>query len=727
MPGLCSRLAAGAAAVVAYVRLPAARTLLTVLGPAPVVFVVLFLVFSDVSDLVFPAAANVQATHVKATAPIVLVIFDEFPVHSLMAADGRVDAVRYPNFARLARGATWYRNTASVDQDTPYAVPAILDARLPRRERLPVAADHPRNIFSLLAGRYELHVREDATQLCAPRLCGSGVPASSLWGDLGRIYAHELLPGDVEDELPSVGEAWERLTEGPDTGDAIADTRLVPRESKRHRYLRLHANLAHDRPERFEEFVEGIEGGREPRLHLIHILLPHVPFQYLPSGHFYRRSPKEALPGIDGRPGYGIPFVVEQAYQRHLLQLEATDRLLGKLLDRLHEVGIYDRALVAVVADHGMSFRLGHDRRLVRPGNVQDIAPVPFFLKAPGQERGRISDKPLQTIDVLPTIMDELGVRIPWKVDGRSALLPARAHPHRMIIAKKFKHTYLVDTPSFETPQAAGAGAQGRAVRLRHGGHLSVRAPAGPDRAHRRRAGGRTVERGPARPASSRPTWPGRSPTGARAAAEGRRGSERPRRRYGRHVHTERQQRGAILGRRFRSARCGRAATGSRSPGRGRRLALAQPGLLLGLHLEAGHRPAQRVPQRPADEDRVGHRLRGGRSGSGCTPGSAPPAPRRSSRSSGRSAGRPAGPRRSASRTRRRPARSATFSVTRPRPAGIDSQITRPSAGQPGSTSTTPREPLDEGGPARQVRPQPQGRLRRERHLGLGARRPHRS
>jgi hypothetical protein len=51
---------------------------------------------------------------------------------------------------------------------------------------------------------------------------------------------------------------------------------------------------------------------------------------------------------------------------------------------------------------------------------------------------------------VLPTIMDELGARIPWKVDGRSALRPARAHPQRTIIAKKFKHTYLVDTPSFE-------------------------------------------------------------------------------------------------------------------------------------------------------------------------------------------------------------------------------------------------------------------------------------
>lgn len=491
-PATVLALAAAGLAVWAYVRWPAARGVLTVLGPVPVVVVVLFLIFSDVSDLVFPASANVRAGHVKATAPIVVVIFDEFPVHSLMGADGRIDAVRYPNFARLAGDATWYRNTASVDQDTPYAVPAILDGRLPARTRLPVAADHPRNVFSLLAGRYRLHVREDATQLCAPSLCTADQRQPSAWADLGRLYAHELLPGDVEDELPSVDAAWRRLTEGPDTGSAIADTRGVPRETKRHRYLRLHFNLAHDRPGRFKRFVAGIEGGREPRLHLIHILLPHVPYQYLPSGRFYRATPHEALPGLDDRPGYSIPFLVQQTYERHLLQVGATDRLLGELLDRLHEVGIYDRALIAVVADHGISFRLGHDRRLVRPGNVQDIAPVPFFLKAPGQRRGQINDKPLQTIDVVPTIMDELGVRIPWKLDGRSALLPARRHPRRMIVARKFKHTYLVDTPWFERRKQA---ALVRKVRLFGSGRDDIYAfgPRPDLIGHAAPAGGRTL------------------------------------------------------------------------------------------------------------------------------------------------------------------------------------------------------------------------------------------
>ena len=171
LPALVLAVALGAAGAVAYVRLSAARSLLTVLGPAPLVFLALFLLVSDVSDLVFPGSADVQAAHVRATAPVVLVIFDEFPVHSLMGADGRIDKRLYPNFARLAADATWYRNTASVDQDTPYAVPAILDGRLPRQERLPVAADHPQNIFSLFGTRYELHVREDATALCAPTLC----------------------------------------------------------------------------------------------------------------------------------------------------------------------------------------------------------------------------------------------------------------------------------------------------------------------------------------------------------------------------------------------------------------------------------------------------------------------------------------------------------------------------------------------------------------------------
>jgi Sulfatase len=439
-PSLALAVLAGAAAAAAYARAGRSHWVLTVLWPVPFVFLGIFLVLSDASPL----------AEGEPRAPVVLVIFDELPVQSLMDADGRIDARRYPNFARLAADATWYRDTASVDQDTPYAVPAILDGRLPRQERLPVAADHPQNIFSLLDGRYELHAREDGTTLCAPELCaaaaheGFGERLRSLSGDAAGGYAHLLLPDRVD------------FDPAPDTAAAVAENRRTQRESKRHRYRRLHANLAAGRPQRFEDFVAAIEGGSRPRLHLIHILLPHVPFQYLPSGRRYRTSPREALPGLEGRPGYSVPFLVKQSYARHLLQVGATDRLLGTLLDRLRDVGIYDRALVAVVADHGISFRRRHDRRLVRAANVEEIAPVPFFLKAPGQRTGRISDKPLRTVDVLPTVADILGVRIPWRIDGRSArasTIPAQRE--RRIIAKKYRHVYPVDTPSYQRERRA--------------------------------------------------------------------------------------------------------------------------------------------------------------------------------------------------------------------------------------------------------------------------------
>ncbi len=447
--GLAAALALGAAAAATYARAAAVRAALTILAPLPLVLIGVFLLFSDAAAGGAPKA------------PIVMVVFDEFPVHSLMGADGRIDAAHFPNFARLARDSTWYRDTASVDQDTPYAVPAILDARLPRRERLPVAADHPQNLFSLLAGRYELHVREDATTMCAPRLCGPaagsslGGPPRSLWEDAALVYAHGTLPDRVERELPAVTHEWQRFEASADPAAAVAVTRRVPRETKPHRFRRLHANLARGRVPRFEGFVRDIEGGARPRLHFIHILLPHVPYQFLPSGRRYRRSPLETITGLDTFPGFGVPFLVRQSYQRHLFQVEATDRLLGKLLDRLHEVGLYDRAAIAVVADHGISFRLGHDRRFVRAANVRDIAPVPFFLKAPGQRRGRVSDKPLRTVDVLPTIADVVDFTIPWHVDGRSALLPtSAAQRHRRLIGKRFQHVYPVDTPDYERAKA---------------------------------------------------------------------------------------------------------------------------------------------------------------------------------------------------------------------------------------------------------------------------------
>jgi hypothetical protein len=53
---------------------------------------------------------------------------------------------------------------------------------------------------------------------------------------------------------------------------------------------------------------------------------------------------------------------------------------------------------------------------------VGGIAPVPFFMKLPRESRGRIVDKHVQTIDILPSVADALDFELPEKSDGHTAL-----------------------------------------------------------------------------------------------------------------------------------------------------------------------------------------------------------------------------------------------------------------------------------------------------------------
>jgi len=78
--------------------------------------------------------------------------------------------------------------------------------------------------------------------------------------------------------------------------------------------------------------------------------------------------------------------------------------------------------VVVVTADHGISFAPGTAARIIGRGNDPWIMWVPLFIKEPGQTRGRIDDRNWEHVDLLPTLADYAGVRLPWPVDGRSAL-----------------------------------------------------------------------------------------------------------------------------------------------------------------------------------------------------------------------------------------------------------------------------------------------------------------
>lgn len=448
-------LALGAAGALLYRRAEPVRSFLSVLSPAPILFLILFLFFSDVSKIVLPEDASAKSAAGVARVPVVMVVFDEIPSTSLMDEKGGIDAKRYPAFARLAKDATFFKNAHSVYDSTSRAVPSIMDGNKPILDRrLPTASEHPNSIFTLLGESHTMNVSEEATSVCPRDLCEDARldepfldRLKSMTEDLGRVYAHVVAPPGIEKDLPTVSESW-----GDFGGDGGGGPAAAPENAAQ---PNTRANLASDRKGRFEQWVAKIPAKRAT-LNFKHALLPHVPWQYLPDGRQYRRTAVEPIPQIS-RQSYKDQGQVEQLQLRHLLQTGFADRLLGKALDRLEQRGLYDDALIVVMADHGVSFKKGQfDRRNVNRRNIPEITSVPFFVKRPGQRKGTVSRSVVRTIDALPTIADVLGANLPEKVDGRSAFSDeARRRTKVSMLKRNLKGSITLSLADFERERDA--------------------------------------------------------------------------------------------------------------------------------------------------------------------------------------------------------------------------------------------------------------------------------
>ena len=278
-------------------------------------------------------ASRARPAAARAKPPVIVLVLDEFPTDSLLRPDGQIDAERFPNFAALAATSTWFPNATTVYDSTFKAVPGILDARLPRKGETADSRFHPRSIYDLFGRRgYRIVTVESASAVCPRRWCRR---------------ARRRRPGVIA-----------RLKGGA-------------------------------RRARLERWIESIRPG-PPHLYLHHALLPHEPWIYLPSGRQSRPAGLDPVPGLNRAEGFHDPALTRHNEQRHLLQVGFVDREIGRLLRRLRDTGLFDRALVVITADHGYAFELGvKDRRLVTERNVDEIAPVPLFIKAPGQREGQ--------------------------------------------------------------------------------------------------------------------------------------------------------------------------------------------------------------------------------------------------------------------------------------------------------------------------------------------------
>jgi Sulfatase len=409
----------GVAAGLVYARWAAVRLWLRYLAPAPLVFALLFATMSPTAELILPARSAADSpvpirTHPdRPLPPVVVVLFDEFPLQSLLDSSGHIDRRVYANFAGFADQATWYRNATGIGGWTPFAVPSMLAGTWPtwaQRSAVPDRSGWPDNLFTLVDRYYHLKVFETVTQLCPSRRCGQTGTRSDfavVARQTARLYRAITSPVDSGADAASVGENPDLAADNAKKGPTA--------------YF---GNLGQDQMRRVDQFVGSINADDpQPTLYFLHVLLPHTPWKFLPDGKVYNSS---SLPNsVTAQEVWPTP-VQQLNHQRHLVQLAWTDKVIARVLQRLKSQGLYDKSLVVMTADHGEGFTPGNGSRGLGPGNAPELMWVPMLMKPPGQTKGRIDDRNWEHVDLLPTIADTVGLSIPWKVDGLAQTGPSR-------------------------------------------------------------------------------------------------------------------------------------------------------------------------------------------------------------------------------------------------------------------------------------------------------------
>jgi hypothetical protein len=393
---------------------------LLVLSPVVVIFPALFLWHAshEVSRTVAPPAAVIAAFATADTdkphPPIFVLVLDEFTRPALLDSNGNIDASRFPHFAQLARQSTWFNNATANAEYTARSIPVIVTGNY-AQGRCPSDASYPNNLFRLLTPEYDITIHEVVTRFCvSPQYHCPDVSQEQQFThkikETAKLYLLRIGPKAV---------VW----------------RLIGADHVRAQQAR------------FREFLSeiGATQGSRPTLEFMHYNLPHAPYMLTPDGSIHEKS----LSGFDAFYTFfdpalaGDPASIQRLRNDYEMQIKFVDRELGKFIDKLKQAGIYDRALIVVTSDHGVSWKADVPGRVLSKANAEMIFPVPLFIKLPGQEEARISSQDAQLIDLVPTIAAVAGVNVPWQVAGHNLFAPSRLAREKIMIdenGKKFAY-----------------------------------------------------------------------------------------------------------------------------------------------------------------------------------------------------------------------------------------------------------------------------------------------
>lgn len=111
---------------------------------------------------------------------------------------------------------------------------------------------------------------------------------------------------------------------------------------------------------------------------------------------------------------------IQYPIKQYAAGVSYVDYHIGKVVDALKQLGLYDNTLIVLLADHGEHLT-EHDIYFTHKEPFQETLRIPLIWKMPNQHHAStIVQQPVSLVDVMPTILEICDCNVPKDLDGRS-------------------------------------------------------------------------------------------------------------------------------------------------------------------------------------------------------------------------------------------------------------------------------------------------------------------